>query len=83
MVINLKNVVENERQTLNDLDYGEKHTKTWARRNSHSRTWKCVGVHFSLSTFLSVSLHILGPTHCKTRSMARKLKIMENEKHTL
>ena len=42
MVINLKNVVENERQTLNDLDYGEKHTKTWARRNSHSRTWKCV-----------------------------------------
>ena len=42
MVINLKNVVENERQTLNDLDYGEKHTKTWERRNSHSRTWKCV-----------------------------------------
>ena len=42
MVINLKNVVENERQTLNDLDYGEKHSKTWKMRNSHSRTWKCV-----------------------------------------
>ena len=34
----LKNV-ENETQTLFDLEYGEKHSKTWKMRNAHCRTW--------------------------------------------
>ena len=50
----LKNV-ENEIQTLYDLEYGAKHSKILKMRNAHCRTW----------------------------SMARKLKIMENEKHTM
>ena len=47
--------VENETQTLYDLEYGEKNWKTKKMRNAHCRSW----------------------------SMARKQKIMENEKHTL
>jgi len=31
--------VKNEAQTLFDLEYGEKHSKTWKMRNAHSRTW--------------------------------------------
>jgi hypothetical protein len=46
---------ENETQTLYDLDYGEKHSKTCKMTNAHCRTW----------------------------SMAKKLKIIENAKHTL
>ena len=37
MVRKLKNV-ENETQTLFDLEYGEKHSKTWKIRNAHCRT---------------------------------------------
>ena len=49
----LKNM-ENETQTLYDLEYGDKNSKPWKMRNAHCRTW----------------------------NMARKRKIMENEKHT-
>ena len=38
MLETLKNV-ENETQTLFDLEYREKHSKTWKMRNAHSRTW--------------------------------------------
>jgi hypothetical protein len=31
--------VENETQTLFDLEYGKKHSKTWKMRNAHSGTW--------------------------------------------
>ena len=31
--------LENETQTLFDLEYGEKHSKTWKMRNAHCRTW--------------------------------------------
>ena len=54
MARKLKNV-KNETQTLFDLEYGEKHSKTW----------------------------IKGKAHFRTLSMARKLKIIENEKHKL
>ena len=47
--------VENEKCTLQDLEYGEKHSKMWNIRNAHCRTW----------------------------SMARKLKNVENETQTL
>ena len=32
-------IEENETQTLFDLEYGEKHSKTWKTRNAHYRTW--------------------------------------------
>ena len=54
MARKLKNV-ENETQKLFELEYGEKHLKTWTMRNEHCRAW----------------------------IMARKLQIMENEKHTV
>ena len=54
MARKLKNV-ENETQTLFDLEYGEKHSKMWKKRNARFRTWR----------------------------MARKLKIIKNEKHKL
>jgi len=47
--------MENETQTLYDLEYVEKHWRTWKLRNIHIMTWY----------------------------MPRKLKNMENEKHTL
>ena len=34
----LKNV-ENETQTLYDLEYCKKHLKTWKMRNAHCGTW--------------------------------------------
>ena len=34
----LKNV-ENETQTLFNLEYGEKHSKMWKMRNAQGRTW--------------------------------------------
>ena len=36
MARNLKKV-DNETQTLYDLEYGEKHSKTWKMRNAHCR----------------------------------------------
>ena len=39
MARKLKNV-ENETQTLFNLEYGEKHSKMWKMRNAHCRTWK-------------------------------------------
>ena len=38
MARKLKNV-ENETQTLFDLEYGEKHSKMWKMRNTQCRTW--------------------------------------------
>ena len=38
MARNLKKV-DNETQTLYDLEYGEKHSKTWKMRNAHFRNW--------------------------------------------
>jgi hypothetical protein len=38
MARKLKNM-ENETQTLFDLEYGEKHSKTWKMRNAQCRTW--------------------------------------------
>ena len=32
-------IMENETQTLQDLEYGQKQSKTWKMRNAHSRTW--------------------------------------------
>ena len=58
MARKLKNV-ENEKQTLFDLEYRKKHSKTWKIKNEHCRTWSMV-------------LHT-----------PEKLKIMQNEKHTL
>ena len=37
MARNLKNV-ENETQTVFDLEFGKEHSKTWKRRNAHCRT---------------------------------------------
>ena len=34
-----KKNLENEIETLYDLEYGEKHSKTWKMRNAHCRTW--------------------------------------------
>ena len=34
----IKNV-ENETQTVFDLEYGGIHSKTWKMRNAHCRTW--------------------------------------------
>ena len=31
--------LQNETQTLYDLEYGQKQSKTWKMRNTHSRTW--------------------------------------------
>ena len=31
--------VENETQTLFDLEYGKKHSKMWKMTNTHCRTW--------------------------------------------
>ena len=31
--------VENETQTLFDLEYGKKHSKTWKMRTAHCRNW--------------------------------------------
>jgi hypothetical protein len=38
MAIKLKKV-ENETQTLYELEYGKKWWKTWKMRNAHCRTW--------------------------------------------
>ena len=38
MVRKLKNV-ENEKEKLFDMEYGEKHTKMWKIRKAHYRTW--------------------------------------------
>jgi hypothetical protein len=48
-------ILEIEKQTLLDLEYGKKHSNKWKMKNAHCRTW----------------------------TMARKLKILENEKHTV
>ena len=38
MVRKLK-YMENETQTLFDLEYGKQHSKMWKMRNAHCRTW--------------------------------------------
>ena len=43
MVRKLKNV-ENEILTLNDQEYGEKHSKTWKMRNAQCQTWNMVKI---------------------------------------
>ena len=49
----MKNL-KNKTCTLQNLEYGKKHSKSWKMKHSYCRTW----------------------------NMARKQKIMENEKHT-
>ena len=85
----LKNV-ENETQNLYDLEYVEKHWKTWKTRNTHCRTW-IVARNLTWGKWKS---HIIGPentlrytenrakmenTHCRTWNMERKLTNKENE----
>jgi hypothetical protein len=43
MARNLKNV-ENETQTVFDLEFGKEHSKTWKRRNAHCSTWSMVRI---------------------------------------
>ena len=38
---NLK-IMENEKNTQQDLEYGEKHGNTWKMRHKHCMTWKMV-----------------------------------------
>ena len=95
-----------------DLEYGEKHSKTWKRRNAHYRTrnkarnnknvekemhtvgpgvWRenCKTWTMRTNTVLpeiwreTIKTWKIRNAHCKTWSMAGKLKIMKNEKHTL
>ena len=39
MAINLEKEKKNEKITQKDLEYGEKHWKTWKIRNEHCGTW--------------------------------------------
>ena len=39
MLVKKTENVEHETQTLYDLDYGEKHSKTCKMTNAHCRTW--------------------------------------------
>ena len=36
--------VENETQTLFDLEYGKKYSKTWKMRIAHDKTWSMVRI---------------------------------------
>ena len=89
----LKNV-ENETQTLFNLEYGEKHSKMWKMRNAHCRTWKMARNSEKREKW---EMYTIGsglwrknwktwkirPTHCMTCNMARKLQSVENETKTL
>ena len=35
-------IMENEKNTQQDLEYGEKHGNTWKMRHKHCMTWKMV-----------------------------------------
>ena len=66
--------VENETQTLYDLEYGEKHQKTWKIR------LKLFDIKYGVKHSKTWKMR---NAHCRTWSMVRKLKNMENEKCTL
>ena len=51
---NLKNV-ENETQTLFDLEYVEKHSKTWKMRNTHCRPYSSIYSDCVFSVSLPIS----------------------------
>ena len=39
IIVRKRKKLQNETQTLYDLEYGQKQSKTWKMRNTHSRTW--------------------------------------------
>ena len=65
---------EIEKHTWEDLEYGEKHWKTWKMWKTHCRTWN-VARHSEKRKKWEHTL--------KDLSMARKLKNVENETQTL
>ena len=67
--------VENEKQTLFDLEYGRKHWKNWKMRNAHCRTWNMARILKKRGKWEKDTV--------RTWSMARKLKNMEKQTHTL
>ena len=74
MMKSLKNL-KNEKCTLQDLEYGEK-TENHGKREKHTlgrEIWR--GKLKKIGQFRNV--------HCRTWIMARKMKIVENEKHPL
>ena len=52
-----------------DLEYGEKHSKTWKRRNAHYRTWNMARNNKNVEN----EMHTVGPgvwrENCKTWTM--------------
>ena len=75
MARNLKKV-DNETQTLYNLEYGEKHSKTWKMRNAHFRNWNMTK---KTETRKKKKRH----KHFLTWNIARNNKNVENEKGTL
>ena len=65
---------ENEKCTLKDLEYGEK-TENHGKLEIHT-----LGREIWQGKLKNVEKRNV---HCMTWNMARKMKIMENEKHTL
>jgi hypothetical protein len=49
--------VENVTQTLCDLEYGKKQSKTWKMKNAHCRTW---------SMLRKLKIIKMRKTHCST-----------------
>ena len=92
MTRKLKNV-ENETQTLFDMEYGGKHLKTWKIRNAHYRTQ----IMAKKKKIMENEKHTVGHelwlgtlkqekkrnAHCRIWNMARNLKNVENETQTL
>ena len=39
IIARIRKKLQNETQTLYDLEYGQKQSKTWKMRNTHPRTW--------------------------------------------
>ena len=84
--------VKNEKWALYDLEYGEKHWKTWKMRNTHCRKWNMVRNGEKHEIW---KINTVGPglwpenwqtwkkrnKHCMTWIMARKLTIKEKKTH--
>ena len=66
--------VENETQTLFDLEYGKKHSKMWKMRNTQCRTWIMVR---KLKNVQKETYTI------RTRICEETVKNVNNEKYTL
>ena len=74
MTKSLKNV-KNEKYTLQDLEYGEK------PKIKENEEYTLQNVKYGEENLKKCEK--FKNVHCKTWNMARKLKIMENEKHAL